>query len=120
VREQINLVIQGSAEGVPSPAPTVRLLAMVFDSLDEIERQLLAGEDSLAEFKYVELCPEGVRSRVPIPKTSRASCVPSRTLKAVRCFWASMTTARSVASLASDFARLRNGSSGRQRRSQQL
>ncbi len=35
---------------------------MVFDSLDEIERQLLAGEDSLAEFKRVELRSQGVRS----------------------------------------------------------
>lgn len=35
---------------------------MVFDSLDEIGRQLLAGEDSLAEFKRVELRSQGVRS----------------------------------------------------------
>ncbi len=35
---------------------------MVFDRLEEIERQLRAGEDSLAEFKRVELRPHGVRS----------------------------------------------------------
>lgn len=35
---------------------------MVFEHLDEIVRQLLAGEDSLAEFKRVELRSQGVRS----------------------------------------------------------
>lgn len=35
---------------------------MVFGSIDEIERQLLAGEDSLAEFKRVALTATGVRS----------------------------------------------------------